>query len=288
MTDVNTAIEAVSALIGERTKFEGWIATLDAKTDVPKHVLEKVRNDYTGRLSAVLKGFSAHVPALETALASIKSRDGALALQEQSSRDEHAEGELRHMVGELDNDQWEQVRIGHEATLKRLETDRAALATELEAVQRSLAAATDAGQRTRTMSGPAAAAPAAAPEPVAPAAPAPVAPPEAAAPAAPVTVVTPIAPSPVPERAAAGDDLGFLRGGSSRAESPSSFTPPASGAEASRLSLVTDDTARAVATPPSSAASGTAAKTLRCGECATMNYATEWYCERCGGELAVL
>jgi hypothetical protein len=27
-------------------------------------------------------------------------------------------------------------------------------------------------------------------------------------------------------------------------------------------------------------------KTLRCTECATMNLPTEWYCERCGGELA--
>lgn len=29
-----------------------------------------------------------------------------------------------------------------------------------------------------------------------------------------------------------------------------------------------------------------AAKTLRCTECGTMNFPTEWYCERCGGELA--
>jgi hypothetical protein len=27
-------------------------------------------------------------------------------------------------------------------------------------------------------------------------------------------------------------------------------------------------------------------KTLRCTECGTMNLPTEWYCERCGGELA--
>ena len=27
-------------------------------------------------------------------------------------------------------------------------------------------------------------------------------------------------------------------------------------------------------------------KTLKCPECGTMNYATEWYCERCGGELS--
>ncbi len=30
------------------------------------------------------------------------------------------------------------------------------------------------------------------------------------------------------------------------------------------------------------------AKTLKCPECGTANYPTEWYCERCGGELATM
>jgi len=30
------------------------------------------------------------------------------------------------------------------------------------------------------------------------------------------------------------------------------------------------------------------AKTLKCGECGTLNRPTEWYCERCGAELASL
>ena len=30
------------------------------------------------------------------------------------------------------------------------------------------------------------------------------------------------------------------------------------------------------------------AKTLKCGECGAMNLPTEWYCERCGAELAAL
>lgn len=34
------------------------------------------------------------------------------------------------------------------------------------------------------------------------------------------------------------------------------------------------------------AATGDQQKTLRCTECGTMNLPTEWYCERCGGELA--
>ncbi|MDE3173496.1 MAG: hypothetical protein KGN74_10535, partial [Gemmatimonadota bacterium] len=29
-------------------------------------------------------------------------------------------------------------------------------------------------------------------------------------------------------------------------------------------------------------------KTLKCAECGAMNYPTEWYCERCGAELASL
>ncbi len=40
------------------------------------------------------------------------------------------------------------------------------------------------------------------------------------------------------------------------------------------------------AEPARDADAGGQQKTLRCGECGTMNYPTEWYCERCGGELA--
>jgi len=29
-----------------------------------------------------------------------------------------------------------------------------------------------------------------------------------------------------------------------------------------------------------------AVKSLKCQECGTLNFPTEWYCERCGGELA--
>lgn len=38
----------------------------------------------------------------------------------------------------------------------------------------------------------------------------------------------------------------------------------------------------------SATGSDQAAKTLKCAECGAMNYPTEWYCERCGAELAAL
>lgn len=50
------------------------------------------------------------------------------------------------------------------------------------------------------------------------------------------------------------------------------------------LRSVVEPSAQAGAVRASS--SGDQQKTLRCTECSTMNFPTEWYCERCGGELA--
>ncbi len=83
-------------------------------------------------------------------------------------------------------------------------------------------------------------------------------------------------------------------------------TAPASSAPAAPVEPATADGAAARANarvsksqselnePPSSALgrptprTSQAIKTLKCQECGTLNYPTEWYCERCGGELAAL
>ncbi len=298
MTDVTNALEAVGALIGERSKYEGWIAALASKSDVPVHVLEKVRSDYTGRLRTVLQAFAAHTPSLESALADYQSRDASLASQEKSCRDEHAEGELRHMVGEYDSEQWDQVRIGHEALLARLSSERQSLAADLANVQRSLAATAESAQRVRTLGDPTlSGAPARdeSPTPAILAAMNDTAAPGAALPMSPSTYrPTPQAPpQELMDRRTQLDDLGFLR------STPRPIAPRdhggdvqvASTATASRsaeqpaLRIVQDSSSPVAAVTPTSS---DAAKTLRCAECGTMNYATEWYCERCGGELAVL
>lgn len=61
------------------------------------------------------------------------------------------------------------------------------------------------------------------------------------------------------------DDLAFLR----------SVIDPSSAATSSDMH-----------TAPAVPAAAEPQKTLRCTECSTMNLPTEWYCERCGGELA--
>lgn len=94
-------------------------------------------------------------------------------------------------------------------------------------------------------------------------------------------------PAPTPAPAAAPvDELTFLKSvaddelkpAPKRHSSPGSAQPRAAEAPA--------------AAPPQSAPAGAksgasgVAKTLKCGECGTLNRPTEWYCERCGAELA--
>jgi hypothetical protein len=297
MTDVTIALEAVGALIEERTKYEGWISALASKSDVPAHVIEKVRADYTSRLRTVLQGFSAHAPALDAASNDLQSRDGALAAQEMSCRDEHAEGELRHMVGEYDGEQWEKIRVGHEALLSRLASERQVLAGELASVQRSLAAAAEAAQRARSIGdsigaptsvrveSPTPAVQALMNEPIAP--PPVIAMPEPVVPLQNVYGTPQSFPAPAERRVSPADDLGFLRT-ALRAPTPRE-SGLASEAAAAATATQTPEAPVLRIVPNTPAGSPVdAAKTLRCAECGTMNYATEWYCERCGGELAVL
>ena len=306
MTDVTNALEAVGALIGERSKYESWISALDTKSDVPSHVLQKVRSDYTGRLRTVLHAFTAHVPSLESALAEHQSRDASLAAQEKACRDEHAEGELRHMVGEYDSAQWDQVRVGHESLLTRLSNDRLGIASQLTEVQRSLGATAEAAQRLRALGDSPAGATSGRDESPTPAILAAMAEPVAAAttsgaatePRSGVSAGTyrPTPQSPPPElmdRRTQLDDLGFLRSTPRTVQRDGGFeeqsaltATAARPVDAPTLRIVPD-----APTMPAAVAANTpvdTAKTLRCAECGTMNYPTEWYCERCGGELAVL
>jgi membrane protease subunit (stomatin/prohibitin family) len=76
---------------------------------------------------------------------------------------------------------------------------------------------------------------------------------------------------------AAGADYGIANGVSGVKPSAAG-TVAGSGADAART--------QTPASAASSEARRDADKTLKCPECGAMNYATEWYCEKCGGELS--
>jgi hypothetical protein len=66
---------------------------------------------------------------------------------------------------------------------------------------------------------------------------------------------------------------------------------PLEGIAGGRPSMVTPPLASNVGNTPivlRAAGAISQTKTLKCTECGAMNYPTEWYCERCGAELAAL
>ncbi len=99
------------------------------------------------------------------------------------------------------------------------------------------------------------------------------------------------------------DELEFLKSvapaagtGKAPAQAPASRAKLATPPEAGTLNDISlpDKT-----TAPAKAGSGSVpvflrdvpteqVKSLKCSECGSMNYPTEWYCERCGGELAAM
>jgi hypothetical protein len=84
------------------------------------------------------------------------------------------------------------------------------------------------------------------------------------------------------------DELTFLKSVSDDEQKPASRRPSNPGQSSPTAA------ARAVEAPPAPAPAPSGAKTsapgvaktLKCGECGTLNRPTEWYCERCGAELA--
>jgi hypothetical protein len=83
------------------------------------------------------------------------------------------------------------------------------------------------------------------------------------------------------------DDLAFLK--SMADEQPvskrgSGATPRASGSGAAPPAEEAPKPGAGLERPSQAATP----KTLKCGECGTLNRPTEWYCERCGAELAAL
>jgi hypothetical protein len=100
------------------------------------------------------------------------------------------------------------------------------------------------------------------------------------------------------------DELAFLKSVTDAGMAPSGAQPAASPTKSTRASggfakpetpAASPASAQEPARPSTAAAPRDSAgggqptpKTLKCGECGTLNRPTEWYCERCGAELAAL
>ncbi|MEZ0333911.1 MAG: hypothetical protein ACAI18_07875 [Gemmatimonadales bacterium] len=265
---------SIEALLDQRSQYEQWLAKLDsAANKAPDAVRKKVRADYEVRLRGVIERLRGHSATIAEDLQRHQGAQRELDAHRREAEEELAEAEVRHTVGEFTDDEWRRIADESERKLgglrEQLKTVGGEIARLVE-VQGLIAASPK---------------PASPPEEVIERSPPPPPPPP---PAEPVAEAPKAAPRPTPQRArepepAAVDELAFLK---SVADEPK----PAPGRRPSNPGVsATPQASRAVETAPAPSGKTGApgvAKTLKCGECGTLNRPTEWYCERCGAELA--
>lgn len=273
------SLDALNGLLKERQRYEEWLAALeDKRGNTSDSVYQRVRGDYQTRLREVSSKLAERAGELRESIDSLTVRLEEVSRQELQQREARQEAELRAAVGEYTDKQWKEIGGAWDKELSRLTKEKAHLDAQLTELNRIFALSmkekqaegialgrTGSEDGTRAPISPVVPRPAI-PEPPTLNPPSRMEPPVAARPQAP-------APSPAPTRSPF-DQFPVLRPGGAPG------TPPSSAA---------------VATPPSVPKSGgnqdprsEQHKTLKCPECGAANYPTEWYCERCGGELATM
>jgi len=253
------SIDEVRSLVAERQRYDDWLTALDGRrAETPSHVFDRVYGDYVARRDAVLAQLREHVGALATHGTELGRRLSTLEAELTALEDERVEAMLRTAVGEYDGNRWETVRQDVEAKIASLGEQRGGLLAGVDEIRTLLASATS--------------------EP--PAA-------DVEAPAQPA--VEDIAVEDIAVEDIVEEDIAY---GASSIASPSSPNASAeTAASAPSVPVNADETFDDLAflrsvNDPTAAPSNDPLKTLRCTECGTMNLPTEWYCERCGGELA--
>lgn len=300
-------LENVAALILERQRIENWLATLDArKASTPDHVYKRVRGDYANRLKAITEHLMARSGSLKTHVEQITARIAQFAAEAQRLKDVRAESELRMQVGELSVSDW---------NLKARECDEGvARLTEAQAQARAMLA--QVREILAMVSGQHGAVPSTRSSTSSPR----VAKVEDA-------MLDTGAAAPTGGSGGSGmDELAFLNSVVGN-QPPGVTQPPNAGTTGSesqgppdlaesllnrvnqrnpdnlREDADADSLLKGIGNPGTKsnplAANVTESnpivlrpperhKTLKCQECGTMNYPTEWYCERCGAELAAV
>jgi hypothetical protein len=277
------SLDALNGLLKERQRYEEWLAALDDKrANTSASVYQRVQADYQSRLREVSAKLAERAGELRENIDALTLRLEDVSRQESQQRDARQEAELRAAVGEYTDKQWKEIGGAWDKELARLVKEKAALDAQLNELNRIFALSVKEKQAGAIAAGRANSEDGARP-PISPVVPRPAIPqPAAANPPArsePPVATRPQQPQPqsTPNNRSPFDEFPVLRPGSGSGSG--SGAPPST----------------AVATPPSVPKTGGTQdprseqhKTLKCPECGAANYPTEWYCERCGGELATM
>ncbi|HXL87215.1 MAG TPA: hypothetical protein VN927_08380 [Gemmatimonadaceae bacterium] len=274
------SLDALNGLLKERQRYEEWLAALeDKRANTPDSVYQRVQGDYQTRLREVSSKLAERAGELRENIDALTVKLEEITRQETQQREARQEAELRAAVGEYTDKQWKEIGGAWDKELARLLKEKNAIDAQLNELNRIFALSikekqSEAAALARANSGDGFRAPI---SPVVPRTAIPE-PPTLSPPSRVEQPANPRAQNPSPQAnpgRSPFDQFPVLRPGGG------SSTPP--------------QTTTAVATPPSVPKSGgpndprsEQHKTLKCPECGAANYPTEWYCERCGGELATM
>jgi len=273
----------IEALLEQRSQYEEWLLRLDTTGDkASPAVRQRVRGDYEARLDAVMEQLRGRSAVVAEELERQHASQAELDRERRSAEEALAEAEVRHSVGEYTEEEWRRHSEQSKRGIEQLRAKLRAIGSEITRLTEIQALI--AGTRAT-----------AAPTPPPPAAPR-AARPEVVEQAPLVTHITdepePVQPPAKPRQAepaaAPVDEMAFLKSVSD--DEPA--RPIGRRSSNPGMPAVTTTTAPSSAPSAAAAAGGGGkaasgvAKTLKCGECGTLNRPTEWYCERCGAELA--
>lgn len=115
-------LPAVAALLEERNALRGWLDRLDQSgASAPESVRSRVRQDYQARLDDVTGRLREHADAIAARLGADTAERDQLEQRARAAREALAEAELRHTVGEYDDQRFEDETRRHNAELEDCE-----------------------------------------------------------------------------------------------------------------------------------------------------------------------
>jgi len=272
------SLDALNGLLKERQRYEEWLSALEQKrANTSESVFARVHGDYQTRLREVSSKLAERAEELRDSIDGLSTRLEEISRQELQQREARQEAELRAAVGEYTDKQWKEIGGAWDKELTRLVKDKSVLEVQLGELNRIFALSMKEKQAGAILARPGAEDGNRAP--VSPVVPRPAIP------------EPPTLNPPSRTEQAVAARLTTPSAGTSGTRSPFDEFPvlrPGSGSGS-------PPSTTAVATPPSVPKTGGTQdprseqhKTLKCPECGAANYPTEWYCERCGGELATM
>lgn len=129
MTESPEELAAVEQLLAESDALRAWLARLDtAPASAPDAVRDRVRRDYQARLDQITAGLRAHGDVISSKLREDRAEHAGLLERANAAREALAEAELRHLVGEYDEDRFNSERTRHASDIESFDLGLSAVA----------------------------------------------------------------------------------------------------------------------------------------------------------------